>query len=163
MKEDKSQKTIIIATVSFIVGFALAWFIVGNQAQTPNEQKDGDTEVGEAVTGGDFILASDQTEGVRVILDKVSLKEGGWAVIHENSEGTPGRILGAQLFDAGEYTNAAVELLRGTLAGGTYYAMLHSDNGDRSFDPKKDWAVTDEEGNPILSEFQVLPAVPEAQ
>lgn len=155
MQQDSSQKTVIIATLSFILGFGLAWLIAVNKNGTPvSEGSENDNEITELTSSEDSILVTDQSEGVRVSLSSVVLKEGGWAVIHEDDNGAPGRILGAQLLAAGKWTDSTVELLRGTLAGQTYYAMLHSDNGDRAFDPKKDLPITDDEGNPVVMEFK---------
>lgn len=152
-QKDSNQKTIIIATISFVVGFALAWFIAVQKGYVPNSAQDG-ANLEPTMSAENSIAVEDQNEGVRIILDSVTLKESGWAVIHEDSDGTPGRILGAQLFDPGTTEPSVVDLLRGTLAGNTYYAMLHSDNGDRSFIPKQDPPLLDGEGNPIMMRFQ---------
>src|SRR3989338_6152319 len=58
-----------------------------------------------------------------------------------------------RLFDGGTWDNGKVELLRGTIEGGKYFAMLHADNGDRAFDPKLDAPIVGKTGSPIMMEF----------
>jgi len=77
----------------------------------------------------------------------------GWVVIHESSNGAPGNILGAQRFDAGAYSGGSVELLRDTLAGQTYFAMLHLDNNDKSFDHNTDLPVLDDTERIVMTSF----------
>jgi len=152
MQKDSSQRTIIIATVSFIVGFCLAWLIAVNKDFSKiAEDQEGVSDETSLVRN--LISVKEQTEGVRVILDEVSVENLAWAVIHEEDTDKPGRILGAQLFDAGATKPGTVDLLRGTLAGRAYYAMLHSDNGDRAFNPKNDLPIADEQGNPVMMKF----------
>ncbi len=164
MQQDSNQKTIIIATLSFIVGFGLAWLIAANKIDVAGEvEKDSnvamENEELTAVSGWNEISVSDQTEGVRVILDKVSFEGSGWAVVHEDDgAGNPGRILGAQLFDPVLMEQAKIDLLRGTLASQKYFVMLHSDNGDRAFDPKNDKPIMDKNGRPVMMDFMATAA-----
>lgn len=170
MEQDNNQKFIIVAALSFIVGFGLAWLIVSNKECKEDEvSKEGDKEIaGELTENGlsglanttNFLTVPDQEEGVEVIINNVVLDEASWVVIHEeNDDGKPERILGAQLFDAGTWSGK-VELLRGTLNGKEYIAMIHADNGDRAFDPKKDLPTTDSNGNIKQVAFKVGFVVP---
>ena len=156
-QQDSSQKTIIIATISFIVGFGLAWLISVNKDSVRGVSQT-EKEAGGSALVHNVISVNDQPEGVRVALNAVSFEESGWAVIHEDDTGKPGRILGAQLFDKGTTTPGTVDLLRGTLAGNTYYAMLHHDNGDHAFDPKKDEPIVGDDGLPVMMKFQATVA-----
>ncbi len=80
------------------------------------------------------ISVSDQAAGEMVTLGRVDMTVDGWVVVHEDRDGAPGNILGAQRFDAGSYSGGSVELLRPTVAGGKYYVMLHADDGDKMYD-----------------------------
>ncbi|MDP3772115.1 MAG: hypothetical protein Q8Q94_01915 [bacterium] len=113
---------------------------------------------GQKMTADDSsaISGGDQAPGVQVALNAVAVKHAGWAVIHEDRNGKPGNILGARRLDGGSYSNVVVDLLRATTAGGTYYAMLHSDNGDRIFDYKIDVPLIDGGGNPIMVRFTAV-------
>jgi len=96
------------------------------------------------------VEVSNQAAGSSVTLATVSMAANGWVVIHEDMDGAPGNILGAQRFDAGAYEGGRVELLRSTVSGGRYYAMLHLDDGDKSFDHKLDLAIRDGAGNLVV-------------
>jgi len=102
-----------------------------------------------------IIMVKDQPAGFRVIVDSVTLVDGGWVAIREDNEGEPGNILGAQKFEDGTNTGE-VELLRNTVEGGTYYAVLIADDGDGEFDHKKDSPIIDNLGDPVLSQFKVI-------
>ena len=161
--QESSQKTIIIATLAFVLGFALAWLIIGNKVGGTklvgdHSQTSSTTSQEEISMGTDYVSLKDQVEGSTVMLDKVGLAQSGWVVIHEDDNGKPGKILGAQLFDAGAWTNGQVDLLRGTVSAKSYYAMLHSDNGDRAFDPKKDTDVMDANGMMVMTKFTATAA-----
>jgi len=112
-----------------------------------------------ADASGDFskkiIVVKDQPAGFKVIVDSVSLENVGWVAIHEDRDGELGNILGAYRFENGTHSGE-VELLRNTVEGGTYYAVIYNDDGDREFDHKKDVPLVDGLGNEIISEFKVI-------
>ena len=93
----------------------------------------------------------DQLAGSMVSVGVVEMPVNGWVVVHEERDGGPGNILGAQRFDAGSYTGGQVELLRTTTIGGKYYVMLHSDNGDKLFDHKLDLPLGSESGTVVAA------------
>ncbi|OHA17660.1 MAG: hypothetical protein A2664_03515 [Candidatus Taylorbacteria bacterium RIFCSPHIGHO2_01_FULL_46_22b] len=159
MQQDNNQKTVIVATLAFVVGFALAWLIVVNKDSDTANPSGVDDQVNqeEIVSLGNFITVADQAAGVNVAIEKIGFTESGWVVIHESDNEQPGRILGAQLFDAGNAANGNVDLLRGTLPSQSYYAVLRKDNGDRAFDPKKDEQITTDEGSVVLTTFKTFP------
>ncbi len=97
-----------------------------------------------------------QTAGFRVVISEVAFEQAGWVVIHEDQAGSPGNILGAQRFDAGAYSGGAVDLLRGSISGGTYYAMLHQDDGDKVFNHKLDLPILDENERIVMVSFVAL-------
>lgn len=100
------------------------------------------------------ITVNDQFAGFTVSVDKLTLDTDGWVVIHEDIDGKPGAILGASRRDAGTYEKVEIELVRNTEEGSTYYAMLHTDDGDRQFDHTKDLAITAGEGQPVMTAFE---------
>jgi hypothetical protein len=101
------------------------------------------------------IVVKDQPAGLRVVIDSVTLEGSGWVAIHEDRDGELGNILGAQRFDAGTY-KGLVDLLRNTVEGGVYYAVIYSDDGDNLFDHKKDSLVTGKDGNVVKSTFNAI-------
>ena len=102
--------------------------------------------------GKNSVAASDQSAGDTVSISSAVLEHGAWVAVHEDDAGKPGRILGAQMFPAGTHPGT-VDLLRKTAAGGTYYAMLHADDGDHAFDSAKDMPIKDTDGNPAMAKF----------
>lgn len=126
--------------------------MVATSTVTKTTSLDKET-TGVVLPGTNTLDVADQTSGMLVTISTVTLNEQGWVAIHEDSDGNPGRILGAALVFAGERNNVPVELLRATEAGKTYYAMLHADDGDKSFDIGKDLPIKDSSGNVVMVKF----------
>jgi hypothetical protein len=108
---------------------------------------------GITVSGEGSVAVLDQAAGASVLVESASLPVLGWVAIHEDMNGAPGWILGARRLEAGSATAVEVPLLRGTTAGGTYYAVIHADNGDRAFDPHTDLPVATALGSMIVDTF----------
>src|SRR3989344_1211752 len=56
-------------------------------------------------TGQNSVVALPQSAGETVMLSALTLSTSAWVAIHEDSEGEPGRVLGARRFEPGVYTN----------------------------------------------------------
>ncbi|GEM_PF-931566 len=112
---------------------------------TPNQQTSNTSAVS----------ALDQKAGLSVMA-VVSLDRQGWVAVHEQTAGKPGKVLGAKHF--GPATGAVtVPLKRATVAGGTYYVMLHSDDGDiNDLNLGKDLPLLGANGMPIMAMFRAL-------
>jgi hypothetical protein len=173
---------IIIAIVAFILGFGSAWLsfksqdgqtVVENEGEGMEEVEDtlavalGDngenTEGGGsgAVTGGEpetisignvSLGVKDQAPGKSIFVEEVSAEKPVWVVVIENVNGEKGNVIGAGLFDVDE-SAGVVNLLRGTVAGGEYYAAMYNEDSNlaegRTFDLEKDVPLVDLEGNAI--------------
>lgn len=164
-----TKMVIISLILGFVIGFGSAWlwFNPGQDAN-PEGAMDDNTGTMEVVDltadqGGtqtidvetlpqdemsfdptiteNGVQVKDQKAGASVFVSLVRLQRSGWVVIREDVSGAMGNILGARRFDAGE-SQGVVELLRGTVAGGTYYAVLYLDDGDKMFDHTKDTPIT---------------------
>ncbi|MES2953394.1 MAG: hypothetical protein V4674_02445 [Patescibacteria group bacterium] len=97
------------------------------------------------VVASDFpITMSDVSAGSTVTVPSVSFDAPGWVAIREKGTAgtTFGVTLGATWLPKGDHKNVMVELLRPTLAGGTYFVVLHSDNGDRKYERANDPIIT---------------------
>ena len=156
---------IVIAIIAFALGLGSGWLWTKKNVApvdgTKNIQttEDADKTSGQTTTGdlatSNSILVKDQTAGIEVAAEQVVLTNVAWVVVREDDgAGKPGKILGAQLFDAG-ISVGKVELLRGTEAGKTYYALIYTDNGDRAFDPKLDAPILDSVSQPVMAIFKV--------
>ena len=116
-------------------------------------ESSGPSLMGTPTNGNVSIEVSDQPAGMSVLVRKVAVIALTWVVIREDAAGSPGKALGAQLFDAGTWSGKVL-LLRGTAPGGTYYAELAADNGDRAFDLHADQALLGADGKPVMTVFK---------
>ena len=101
-----------------------------------------------------MIVVAQQLAGTEVTLGALSLPQKYWVAIHEDTQGRPAKILGAKSFAAGTHTGVKMKLVRATVPGQAYYAMLHADDGDGKFDAQKDMPVTKSGGAPVMVRFE---------
>jgi len=180
-KQKSAVSSVVIAFVAgFLFGGFLVWLaIVGFGESAPadishdagyetnhegddialNPGKDGDrTPIKEEnpVESSVQLVIPNQESGGRVFVQYVSLESPGWVVVHETlSDGALGNALGAQRFDAGQFSGA-VSLLRVTEVGTEYAAVLYTDNGDRHFDLDLDLPEVDANQNAVQARFMTL-------
>lgn len=109
------------------------------------------------MAGNDAIAVSDQPPSETVVIGLVVLKDPGYVVIHKDSNGSPGEIIGhSKLLSSGENINLKFELDEPTLQGNYYFAMLHIDDGDGEFNfPGNDEPIKDIENDIIMMKFLV--------
>ncbi len=166
-----NQKMLITFGVGLIIGALAVWLWyekspgstlenLMKQASSTEMVAGGNTTSGEntslLVTGlvgiGGGLTVADQAAGTSVLVSTVDMPLDGWVAVHENTNGVPGNILGAHRYDKGHITDASITLLRGTVAGSAYFAVLYTDNGDRAFDPHVDMPMRTSSGM-ILASF----------
>ncbi len=140
--------TVIVIIVLIVIGI----MVFGNKgASAPADNMDLSGSQTPA-TGANSIVMSDQYPGNVVYLSSVQLQKAGWVAIHKDNAGTPGDIIGTAFVPAG-VSPVKVTLSQPIVDGGTYYAMLHSDNGDSKFDASTDLPLKDAAGNVIMKVF----------
>ena len=83
--------------------------------------------LGEASVSPSVSVADQETDG-KVIIAEVNAADPGWIVIHTESDGAPGPIIGYAAVNAGENSNVEVEIDLGA-ATEKLFAMLHIDAG----------------------------------
>lgn len=98
---------------------------------------------------GEMLSVSDQKAGSEVTVDSMTLTRASWVAIRDSKNW----ILGAAWFPAGT-TAGQVALLRSTVAGEVYSAVIYVDNGDKVFDFHKDSLVTGADGQPGSATFK---------
>jgi len=163
-----NQRILIAAFVGFVVGVGsvLVWDFgkiepLGDKGKSLTEEQMSDTDnestektapilIGET----DSVDIDDQNAGSFVKITSVTLGRPGWVVIHEDSNGKLGNALGAQLYREG-WSIGTVELLRNTVAGNTYFAVLYNDNGNKAFELGVDAMIVDTDQNPTMDSFKV--------
>lgn len=167
------KKTLMTLAVLPFIG-AGCWFGPKTQTPEPSLQIPGQEQSSVAVPGSptaaqpevpsapeimsdqnSYIQVKDQPTGIEVRLDYVLLQKQGFVVIHEDKDGIPGAIIGSsELLNAGEIRETFVKVK--TEAGKTYWAMLHTDNGDKKFDAKTDAPVKDSKDAIVMAKFKAL-------
>jgi hypothetical protein len=149
--------TVIVIIILIVLGYYL---FKGNGASTTN------TNPTASPTGmaGDVnrVVVADQYPGNVVYVSSAQLANGGWVVIQKDNAGKPGAVIGSTWTDAG-INPVKVTLSEKTVDGGTYYATLHSDDGDKKFDAAKDPAIKNASGDDIVVKFKASTNVTEVK
>lgn len=125
---------------------------IEEEAQEPEEEVEEESAVLNAVSVDDQELGPNNT----VNITNVAADTAGWLVIHAQSEGSPGPVLGFAPVDAGENNDVLVEIDTSG-ATETLYAMLHVDagvEGEYEF-PGDDGPATDAQGNVVTPPFDL--------
>ncbi len=120
-----------------------------NETDISHEEELND-ETEEEIVFDDSLTIEDQDAGNSVLVSNLSLSEKRWVVIHEETNGKPGNILGARLFFEND-TDGEVDLLRETKENSKYYAILYKvaerdKEQDRIFDTDRDLPLVKENG-----------------
>ncbi len=118
--------------------------VSGTKGSVSSKTKTEETEKTTPVSFGNAtgaVTVADQTAGMSVVVSKVTLSEGAWVVVREDTGGAMGNILGARWLPAGMANDVSVELLRGTEAKKNYFVALYADNGDKKFDKATDLPI----------------------
>ncbi len=131
-----------------------------NGSEIDNELSEDVVETPIVISNGEEIDVLDQTAGEVVIINSISFPESRWVVIHEELDGKPGAILGARLFNQ-EQTEGQVNLLRDTVPGQSYYALVYhlaerEEEQGRVFDRNRDVPLIDESGEVLVFKFQTF-------
>ena len=101
------------------------------------------------------------TDATMVIVDTVVSDGAGFLVIHEQTGGNTGNILGYTAVADGSSSDVVVQLDRSAVDGETLYAMLHTDaNANGAYDGSDDGPVLDDEGEVISPSFLVTVQAP---
>ena len=102
------------------------------------------------VAGGETVTVNDQPAGMVVKVENVKIMKPSWVAIM----GTNGWVIGAGWLYASA-DNAEIELVKPTVAGEIYQAVIYVDDGDKKFSLHAgDSLVTSSEGAPVSSTFK---------
>jgi hypothetical protein len=149
--------TVIVIVVLIIIGV----MVFGNKGTTPTDNTgagiSNTTDTTDS-TEVNRIVMGDQFPGNVVFVSSVNLANGGWVEIHADNNGQPGAYIGSMYFGPGLNTGK-ITLTKPTVEGGLYYAMLHSDDGDKKFDATKDLPLKDSKGDIIMKLFRAAASV----
>lgn len=150
----------IVTVIIIIVLVILGYYMFKGSSSAPTTTETPSTE--ENTSNGDVnrVVVADQYPGNIVYVTSAQFAAPGWVAIHEDNAGTPGAIIGSAYFDKG-INPGKITLAKKTVEGKLYYAMLHSDDGDKKFDATKDMPLKDASGNIIMKPFRVSSTVSE--
>ena len=167
---DGYGKHIVIFLLGLIVGFGSFWLWDKNNTGLADKNLDEAKEISASAKEDaaddtntkerNRVIVVSQEAGSLVVVTEVQAEAPTWVAIHEDVDGKPSNILGAQLFDAGVHSGI-VALLRNTEPGRTYHAILYKDNGDRVFDYVIDLPVEGISETVVSASFiTISPSVP---
>lgn len=148
---NKNAITVFIIIIIVIVGY---WFWQNPTEPMMDEPVDENSNALRVEENA--IYAPDQKPANEVVIGLAVLKDGGYVVIHEESDGKPGVIVGTSaLLEAGSHNNLGVGLSRSSANGEGLFAMLHKDNGDGVFSAENDVPITGSTGDIIMMRFLI--------
>jgi len=104
-------------------------------------------DAGTTATGGSLSM-SDQPAGNTVVVSGMNLTGNSWVAI----KGANNWYLGAAWFPKGT-TQGSISLLRNTVKGSTYTAVIFADDGSKKFDFHKLQQVTTADGKAVTASF----------
>lgn len=148
--------TVIVIIILIVLGYYL---FKGNPGTTNTDDNNAtSTDQVSDVNEVNRIVVSDQYPGNVVYISSAQVANGAWVEIHKDNNGTPGAIIGSAWVDKG-IAPVKITLTEKTVDGQLYYAMLHSDDGDKKFDAAKDLPLKDSRGNVIMKTFRASSTV----
>ena len=149
-----NTKTILILVILIVAAIIGAAFLFPRETGERETSESGVTgESAGLIVKENAIYVAEQAPSNIVSVAVVRLEKPGFVVIHEDANSAPGKILGASgLLMAGETKDSLqIVLSRPTVDEETVYAMLHFDDGDRTFDATQDRSVFDSmTGEPVM-------------
>lgn len=154
MEQKKSSTGLIIGVIIVVIVAIFVWrYFAGKSAV--NDQIGG--EQNEQVSNlSDSIFMVNQKPGRFVNVSKVVLSKKGFVAIHQEESGKPGAVIGySGLLNSGESKNLSVTLNRKSVAGESFYGMVHWDNSNGTFNPADDVPAVDKEGNVVAVKFMI--------
>ncbi len=161
----RSTKT---TAVTLLIGIVIGLVAGGTWSGTHNSTAGQNTQPTTPATLQQAAAAAPQIDESDATIDAPAVQEPGmsvtvtainahgpvWAVVYENDEGVPGRVLGAGRFVPGRLSGT-VDLARTTLPGLTYFVGLAADSADHTFSVKGNAPILDSAGNQIMTQFVV--------
>jgi hypothetical protein len=143
--------TVVVIIVLIIIGI----WVFGRKGTpaTTEAPVSTNTETPSTVGATNRIVMPDMVyPGNVVYLNSAQFENPGWVVVKADNSGVPGKVLGETYFTSG-INPGKITLSSPMIDGGTYYAVMYSDNGDQKFDPATDQPLTDANGNVIMKVF----------
>ncbi|MDG1949389.1 MAG: hypothetical protein P8J32_01040 [bacterium] len=157
----KSWIFIFLAVIAAITGLILTTEPTEEVVEEPTEEvmeaTRSTTFTNMLATGEDAIYLENQPADTQSVdVGYVVLSQPGYVVIAADNDGVPGERIGTSRWmdDGGEHVT--VDLTQTLLHDNVYYAVVHHDNGDGTFNVSTDPAATDTLDSVVLMTFIAL-------
>ena len=149
------MKYLVALLVISALGAGIYIYTAGSPASEAVMEEDTNTVSG-MLAEENAVVVMEQKPGNTVLGSMVYLAAPGFLVIHEDTNGQPGAILGAStLLQAGESSNITVSLSRATQDGERLHAMLHADTDGNGTFSASDVPVQSRLGGPLEGWFEI--------
>jgi hypothetical protein len=166
MDQDQGIRTWqwVVTVIVIIILIVLGYYLFKGNGSTTNPNGTNATSTDQVSDANEInrIVVADQYPGNVVYISSAQLANGGWVEIHKDNNGQPGAIIGSTYVEKG-IAPVKITLNDKTVDGQLYYAMLHSDDGDKKFDAAKDLPLKDSRGNIVMKTFRASTNVTEVK
>jgi len=136
-RKNERSSYVVVVIILLLVAF---YFLQGNKVSAPEINKEEitkETTQNTPVTSA-FIVVENQPAGDTVTVKQLALTQISWVAVHEEKDGATGAILGAGRFRPENSTGVIELVTRNTQPGKTYYVVVHTDDGDDTFNYRTD-------------------------
>lgn len=153
-------KSLLGLLVILIILLGGLYWVYGKDRLTSPAQN-GSTAIESPTNSGmrveeNAIVVTEQKPGSIATASLVFLATPGFVVIHEDSNGAPGAVLGSSaILQLGENSDVKINLSRVTRDGEKLHAMLHADTDRNGAFSSVDQPVQSRLGGPISGWFEV--------
>jgi len=149
-----------VVTVIVIIAIIIICVMVfgGKGSQAPATEETPVATVTDQNTAINRIVMSDQYPGNVVYLSSVQVATSSYVVIQSDSNGVPGAIIGSARFNAG-INPGKIDLTKPMVDGGTYYAVIYTDDNSGKFNTTNDTPVKNAAGQIIMQVFKASTSV----
>lgn len=147
------KKWIIITLIIILLGLVALGVISSDRAKNNGTMNVSSFDV----ASENMINVDNQVIDKSVRIKKAVLSKNGFIVIHKDSSGAPGAVVGtSNLLEPGDYSGIEIDISEEVKNERKFYAMLHEDNGDGIFNTHEDSPVIDKEDSIVFVSFKSL-------
>ncbi len=149
----------VVTAIVIIALIIIGIIVFGGKKSGTTEEPTPTVTTTPSQVGVNRITMNDQYPGNVVYVSLVQVTSPSWVVIQKDNSGVPGAIIGSLHVDAGINPNKTVNLTQSTVEGGTYYAVIYTDDGTGTFSATTDQPLKDASGNVIMQVFHASTSV----
>ncbi len=140
----------VVVIIVIIVICVLVFGGKGSQAPATGTNTVNTTDQTAALNKIDM---NDQFPGNVVYINTVTVANPSWVVIQSDNSGQPGAVIGSAEYKAGMNPGGKLTLSQAMVDGGTYYAVIYTNDGSGKFSAATDKPLTDSSGNIVMKVF----------